>query len=164
LGFLALAIGCAGVVAYQYSPLLTTSSYNVASGHLKRLGFPYRSYSSSNSRYRRDSYISEIQADFTYTTGGKTYSSTLMSVPVITFFSFGNFDLDPQSGKNTLTVRYDPSDPQKCVPAEVLDSFTKSAFITYFCVFLAGSFGLIMAGMSNMGGDTWRPAWRTDAY
>ncbi len=166
VGFMALVIGCSGAVAYQYLPMLSTAGYNVASGHLKRMGWQYyHPFSSGYSHYGRGrDYVDFLQADFTYTTGGQTYSSTVTSVPLISLLGFGDYVVNADLAKNVLSVRYDPSNPQKCVPVEVIDSYTKSALLTYGCVFFAGLVGLVLAGLTNLSTDTWRPGQRTDAY
>src|ERR1700679_563642 len=100
LGFIALAVSCVAVVGFQYSPLLTTSGYNVAAGHLTRIGFPRRYDDYSTYRSRRGSWVTMLQADFNYTTGGKAYHSTVTSVPIIGLISIGALGLAGETDKN----------------------------------------------------------------
>jgi hypothetical protein len=163
IGFVALIIACCGVVAFQYHPLLTTTGYNVAAGHIERVGFPYYYYSAYHSRSRSSGldWFDFLRADFTYTVDGKSYHSSATSVPLITLLSWNALTLRPQAG---LAVRYDPADPKKCVPVEVIDSFSKCAIASYVAVFIVGFVFLFMAGMTNLSGEKWSISGNSDVY
>jgi hypothetical protein len=172
LGFVVLFVGCLAAVGCQYLPLLTTSGYNVASGHIDyvRECSPFSADDDYRYSYssRRRSYLVSIHARYSYTPsgigGGKQYTATAMSMPVFGIINFDTFTMKNDINSNGLNVRYDPNDPQKSVPVEIVDHFTKSALITYLLVFFVGLIMLTLAGMSNLSGEKWRPGMRTDAY
>jgi hypothetical protein len=167
VGFLALIIAVAGILGFQYYPLLSTTGYNVAAGHVERVSYVwgYTGYHSSYSRRpSRGDYFDLLKADYSFTTGGKTYHGSSISVPLVTFLSYDLLMLRDSTAASGLAVRYDPADPQKCVPVEVIDAFFRSALVTYICIFLVCSLFLMFAGMSNLSGEKWSPMRNSDVY
>jgi hypothetical protein len=148
LGFFVLLIGCFTVVGYQYAPLLTTPGYNVAAGHISRLDFGGGGHYSSRRRY-----FDFVQVDYSYKVDKKTYRNSVTSVPLLELVSLVVIGLESETEKTGLAVRYDPADPQKSVPVEVIDCFTKAAMATYVCVGVVGTLLLVFAGLTNLSGE-----------
>jgi hypothetical protein len=168
-GTIALLLTCVLCVFWQYAPLLGTAGYNVASGHVTNAGFSSsgRSYSSSYSygyRSRRGgAFVQSIVADFDYTANGRSYSTSVRSMPVLIFTAMNVLNMKDEINKEGLAVRYDPNNPEKCVPVQVVNSFTGSVLVTMVLVFFVGLLLLALSGMANLSTDTWRPG-RSGAF
>ncbi|MBU6453482.1 MAG: hypothetical protein KGS72_17010 [Cyanobacteria bacterium REEB67] len=162
-GTIALVAICGLCVFWQYAPLLGTAGYNVASGHITNLGLSSRgsSYGSSYGygyRSRRGgAFVQSIVADFEYTANGRSYSTSVRSLPVLIFTAVGVITMKDEINKEGLAVRYDPNNPEKCVPVQVVNSFTGSVAVTMVLAFFVGLLLLALAGMANLSTDTWRP-------
>jgi len=169
-GTVALAVVCGGVIALQYAPLCTSTGFNVATGHLNGVGVQSSARSSSSyyayrSGGRGRLLVSCLHADFSFTAAsGKSYNSTVESVPIFTLAALNLMQLTDKTDRNGLTVRYDPNNPQNCVPVEVVECFGQTALFSYVIAFFVGLIVLALAGMANLSGETWRPGMRTDAY
>jgi len=169
LAALGLLLGCGGAIAFQYWPLFSTTGYNVASGQLNNAGLLYYGYSSYGVYHRpygrsRGGWFNMMKADYTFTANGKQYHSTVVSLPVIEMLALDTMSMTSESRANGLPVRYDPANPEKNVSVLVINHFGKAVAITYVCLFLSGMVAVILAGMSNISGEIWRPGRHNDVY
>ncbi|MBS1989191.1 MAG: hypothetical protein JSS83_01670 [Cyanobacteria bacterium SZAS LIN-3] len=155
----ALLIGCGGAVVYQYWPLFSTSGYQVASGHLERMGLTFSGYSASGYTYsrRRNSYINFLEARYSFVANGRQYQYTVTSLPIFSLAALDTIGFENECRLNGLPIRYDPANPDNNVAAPVIECFGKAVLVSYVVVIFIGFIFIAMAGMSNLSGERWRP-------